>query len=115
MATAAVSDINEGRQMQLPRMGKYQVPRVRYAFGGSLIEALNSKEAREFYDKVKEGTTGTVTLSIDGHEREVTLGWICNAWGGKLVKNDGAESAVAQRRIIINDVRDGDDEGGDEE
>lgn len=110
MATAAVSDINE-RQTQLPNMGKYKVPRVRYSFGGALVEALNTKENREFFEKVGEGATGTVTFSIDGHEREVTLGWICNAWGGKLVKDDGAERAIAQRKIVINDIRDGDEEG----
>ena len=114
MSTAtAPTDITEARQLRLPRMGRFQVPKVRYSFAGALVETISSQEDLELFQAISEGATGTIILSVDGLDREITLGWECTDWGGGKIKEDGAEKAVARRKITINGRDDGDDEGED--
>lgn len=109
MSTAVVSDIKEKAQLRLPRMGKYKVNQGRLAFGGALVLTLTSQEDVELFESTALGATGTVTFSVDGSDREITLGWRSVHEGGGFKKLDGDESVVGRHKLVINDVRDGDE------
>lgn len=110
MSTAPVTPIDEGRQLRLPRFERYRVPQARLAFGGALELTLTNPEDVALVEALALGATGTVTLSVDGIAREVTLGWRCTGRGHRFRKMDGDEGVVGTHRIVINDVVDGDDE-----
>ena len=111
MSTAAVSEI---RQLKLPRMGKFKVNQGRLAFGGALVLTLTSQEDVDLFESTGLGATGTVTFTVDGQERTITLGWRSVHEGGGFKKLDGDETVVGRHKIVINDVRDGDEPDGED-
>lgn len=114
VSTAEVTEIDQGRQLKLPRFDKYRVPQARLSFGGALELSLTSTEDVELVEALALGATGTVVFSVDGVEREVTLGWRCTGRAHRFRKLDGDEGVVGTHRIVINDVRDGDDDPEDD-
>ncbi|MGE0025672.1 MAG: hypothetical protein AB7O78_01535 [Thermoleophilia bacterium] len=98
---------------QLPMFEGFKVPRARIAFGGALDIALTSPEDIELVQALKLGATLAVTIAIDGHGISKTLDARCVKRSHRFRKEEESESIVSDYRIVINDVRDGDDEGDD--
>lgn len=109
MSTAAAPTPIASRQ--LPLFEGHKVPRARLTFGGALELALTNTDDVALVKALELGAEGTITLAVDGHDREITL-------GAKCVGRCGARSPRCRRRracgtgglIVINDVRDGDDD-----
>jgi len=110
---AAVSDIGAGRG-QLPMFEGFKVPTARLSFGGALELTLTNPADVALVKALKLGAEATVTIAVDGHERELVLGGKCTARGHKFRKLDESDSIVSTHRLVINDVREGDADGDED-
>ncbi len=108
MSTAAVADLNEARQLKLPRFEGYTVPTARLSFGGALELKLTSQDDVDLVAALKLGAEATITINVDGHDRELVLGGKVVNRGNKFRKLDESDSVVSTHRLVINDVREGD-------
>lgn len=102
-------------QLRLPRMGRYKVQTVRFAFGGALQMRLTSEDDVKIAEALTLGAEGTIALRVPGREDPVELGFKVVNEGGKLVNPDGNDQVQGTRRIVIGDptVADDDAEPGD--
>lgn len=108
MSTATVTDLPP-RQLKFPRFDGLQVPQARLSFGGALELALTNAEDIALVEALGLGAELTVTLKVDGLDRELTLGARCVGRSHKFRKKEESDSVVGVHRIVINDVRAGDE------
>lgn len=112
-ATEGDAPVPPDVQLSLPRMGRYKIPTVRFAFGGALTMRLTSPEDVALAKALTLGAEGTLYLQVAGRETPVELGFKVVDEGGKLVKDDGSEQAQGRRRIVIGDPTVADDDADD--
>jgi hypothetical protein len=111
MSTATVTEM---QPRQLPLFEGHKVPQARLSFGGSMNLSLTSPEDVALVKALTLGAEGTVTFTLDGHDRPLALGFKCTGRGHRFRKLDEVDSIVSTHRISINDVREGDeDEDGE--
>jgi hypothetical protein len=110
MSTAAPASVSELSSRQLPMFEGFKVPRARLAFAGGLEMTLTNPEDVALIKALKWGAEATVTIAVDGHDRELVLGAKCVGRSYRFRKMEDSDSAVSVHRIVINDVRDGDED-----
>jgi hypothetical protein len=112
MASAApVTDIAEGRQLKLPRFEGFTIPTARLAFTGALELKMTNQEDVDLVAALALGKEATITIAVDGHERELVLGARVTGRAHRFRKQEHSEATVGTHTITINDVREGDEEG----
>lgn len=118
MSTAAATVPRIPRQLSLPQFEGYTVPTARLSFGGGLELKLTSEDDLNLAAALKLGAELTVTIAIDDHKGEpLVLGARVTRRGHRFRKVEESDSLVSDYRIVINDVREGDedDDPGEDE
>lgn len=110
MATAPVTDISQGRQLSLPKFEGYAVPTSRLRFAGALELKLTNPEDIALAKALNLGAEATITIAVDGHERELVLGGRVTSRAHRFRKMEQSDSLVGTHTLTINDLREGDDD-----
>jgi len=108
--STATAPRSAAAQLRLPNFEGFRIHTARIAFGGALELSLTNEDDIALVEAMKLGRELTVTLAVDGHEREVVLGGRVTRRAHRFRKEEGDETTVTDYRVTINHQQ-GEDEG----
>lgn len=112
MSTAALKEapvpIAEG---QLPMFEGYKIRLARVGFKGAWEFPLATPDDVAFAQALKMGREMTVTISVDGHDKDIVLGARVTDRGFRFRQREGDETTISRYQVTINHRRPDDEEG----